>query len=158
LTACYLDSSAWLKHYWDEKGTAQVHSLFAGDFVLGCSELGPVELTSAFARKRKSGEINAEVFARFQIDVQDDWAKFEKISWNESVADLALQLAATYALRGADSVHLASATRMALSLMDKNIRTVFVSSDQELNAAAKLVGFVVIDPQESGDPAGNTGD
>jgi len=38
---------------------------------------------------------------------------------------------------------------MASDLMDKNIRTIFVSSDRELNDAAHLVGFEVFDPLES---------
>jgi predicted nucleic acid-binding protein len=106
-------------------------------------------MISAFARRRISGEINADDFAKFESDMNEDWEAFERTTLIESVTSLAGKLAAAYGLRGADSVHLAAASRMAFALMDRNIRTIFVSSDRDLNEAASQVGFEVLDPLES---------
>jgi predicted nucleic acid-binding protein len=143
LIAYYLDSSAWLKHYRIELGTPVVDGLFTGTFVLGCSKLGPVELTSAIARKRPDGETLTE----FKVGLQEDWADFNQVPLDEEILKSASYVAETYGLRGADAIHLASAMHMAFSMMDRSIITIFVSSDLELNAAARHVGFEVLDPQ-----------
>ena len=39
----YLDSSAWVKRYFDEAGSGQVRNLFAQHEILGCSPLGLIE-------------------------------------------------------------------------------------------------------------------
>jgi hypothetical protein len=53
----------------------------------------------------------------------------------------------TLGLRGADSVHLASALLLQTQLGISNHDFNFVSSDQELNVAARAAGLSVIDPE-----------
>jgi hypothetical protein len=52
------------------------------------------------------------------------------------------------ALRGSDSVHLASALQLRDDLRIDAGEFVLVTSDQELKAAALKAGLAVLDPQE----------
>jgi len=64
------------------------------------------------------------------------------------VVERSLEIADAFALRGSDSVHLASALQLFGDLgIDSNEFT-FVTSDQELKAAALTAGLAVVDPQE----------
>ena len=58
----YLDSSAWVKRYFNEAGSGRVNHLFAQHETLGCSPLGIVEVGSTMARKRAAGEVGPEEF------------------------------------------------------------------------------------------------
>jgi predicted nucleic acid-binding protein len=49
----YLDSSAWVKRYYQESGTTWVQSLFEHNQVLACASLGLVEVMATLARKCK---------------------------------------------------------------------------------------------------------
>jgi hypothetical protein len=59
-----------------------------------------------------------------------------------------LELASTFGLRGADSVHLASALILREKLAVEAEEFALVASDLELKAAALKAGLAVIDPQE----------
>jgi len=64
------------------------------------------------------------------------------------IVERSLEIADAFALRGSDSVHLASALQLRGDLgIDSNEFT-FVTSDQELKAAALTAGLAVVDPQE----------
>jgi hypothetical protein len=66
-----------------------------------------------------------------------------RLRWSRS-----LEIADAFALRGSDSVHLASALQLRNDLgIDSNEFT-FVTSDQGLKAAAVTADLVVVDPQE----------
>jgi hypothetical protein len=62
-----------------------------------------------------------------------------------------LELASTFGLRGADSVHLASAVILREELALDTDAFAFVVSDLELKAAALKAGLAVLDPQEQGE-------
>jgi hypothetical protein len=64
------------------------------------------------------------------------------------VVQRALDASDTYGLRGADSVHLASALILKEELELDAGEFAFVTSDQELKAAALTAGLAVVDPQE----------
>jgi hypothetical protein len=53
----YLDSSPWVKRYYQERGSDRVQELFAADDGLACSALGVVEVVATLARQCKGGEI-----------------------------------------------------------------------------------------------------
>ena len=62
-TYYFFDSSAFVKHYHAETGTAEVDRLFTGtDAVILLSRLGVVETQSAFARKVREGHLTPEAF------------------------------------------------------------------------------------------------
>jgi hypothetical protein len=65
------------------------------------------------------------------------------ISLGANVLSHAADVANTHALRGADSIHLASAIHMRESL---GAAVTMIASDAELLAAASLEGFAILDP------------
>jgi hypothetical protein len=70
---------------------------------------------------------------------------FVQVEFDDTVVRLAESLGPQWRLRGADSVHLASAVRLRDSL---NATVTLIASDVELLAAAAAEGFAVLDPSQ----------
>jgi predicted nucleic acid-binding protein len=49
MTVYYVDSSVWVKRYYEETGTSRAQELFSGEHVLACSTLGLVEVAATLA-------------------------------------------------------------------------------------------------------------
>jgi predicted nucleic acid-binding protein len=145
----YLDSSAWVKRYFRELGSRWINQQFEQEVVLGGSTLGLIEVTATCARKRTAGAIDAVRFQQIEIDLLNDWNGFFQIELTSEVVQRSLEVASTLGLRGADSVHLASASLLQTQLGIGNHDFAFVSSDQELNVAARAAGLSVIDPEHA---------
>jgi hypothetical protein len=64
----------------------------------------------------------------------------------DEAVEVARRLAVEYGLRGADALHLASATMLRRRLSDSADSITIVSSDLELNAAARDCDFAVTVP------------
>ena len=101
----YLDSSAWVKRYFDEAGSSRVRQLFAQHETLGCSPLGLIEVGSTMARKRTAEEVKPEEFEGKRTSLLKDWRHFLRMEMTAAVVERALDASDTYGLRGADSVH-----------------------------------------------------
>jgi predicted nucleic acid-binding protein len=144
----YLDSSAWVKRYFDEAGSGRVRQLFAQHEALGCSPLGLIEVGSTMARKRTAGEVKPEEFEPKRTSLLKDWRHFLRMEMTAAVVQRALDASDTYGLRGADSVHLASALILKEELELDAQEFTFVTSDEELKVAAARAGLLVIDPQQ----------
>ena len=48
----YLDSSAWMKRYYQEHGSERVAELFDQQETMACATLGVIEIAATLARKR----------------------------------------------------------------------------------------------------------
>jgi predicted nucleic acid-binding protein len=144
----YLDASAWVKRYYEEPGTSWVDSLFAQNAKLACASLGLIEVVVTLARKGKHGEIDPTSLTQKLREVDGDWGRFVKVQLGPSALDLARQVAADQALRGADAIHLASALLARARLRSEDDGLIVVASDHGLKAAARASGLTVIDPEE----------
>lgn len=105
----YLDTSAYVKRYIREAGTAEVKALFELATIVGTSLICRAELEAAFA---KTVRMNPQLYdlIRSQLHVfRQDWPMLFKIKMTEEVVTLAGDLAWEHGLRGYDAVHLASA-------------------------------------------------
>jgi predicted nucleic acid-binding protein len=147
----YLDSSAWVKRYFNEAGSERVDGLFEPHQTLGCSPLGLIEVGSAMARKRTAGEVLPEEWEPKRAALLKDWRRFLRMEMTPAVVQRALDVGETHGLRGADSVHLASALQLRDDLANDAGGFALVTSDQELKAAALKAGLAVFDPQEQGE-------
>jgi len=140
----YLDSSAWVKRYEREDGTDWVERLWTQVDLLGSSRLALVEVVSAVARRHRERAGDGEVVRQTLQAVQADFRDMLCVELSEDVLDLAVALAETHRLRGADAVHLASALRLkAITETDLTM----VASDGELLATARMEGLPVLDPR-----------
>ncbi len=147
----YLDSSAWVKRYFREPGSGWINRQFEQEILLGGSTLGLIEVTATCARKRTAGAIDAVRFQQIETDLLDDWNGFFQMGLTPDVVERSLGLAKIRALRGADSVHLASALVLKEELALDSQEFTLVTSDEELKAAAPEAGLAVLDPQDQGE-------
>jgi predicted nucleic acid-binding protein len=125
-----------------------VRKLFVQHATLGCSPLALIEVGSTMARKRTAGEVKPEEFEPKRTSLLKDWRHFLRMEMTAAVVQRALDASDTYGLRGADSVHLASALILKEELELDAQEFTFVTSDEELKVAAARAGLLVIDPQQ----------
>ena len=142
----YLDASAWVKRYIREEGTTFVQKIFVNENLLACSALGFVEVVATLSRKLKAKEISLSVFEQKVKEVENDWGKFAQIEIDSEHLALAVELAKKHFLRGADAIHLSAALSLKQHFSSAQDPYQFISSDDELIAAAKEYDLIVIDP------------
>jgi len=150
LAAFFFDSSALVKFYISETGTAWVKSL--GDPLVGnrlyIARIAGVEVVSAITRRQRAGAIAANdaasALADFKIDFADEYviAEVDAVLVSDAMA-----LAERHALRGYDAIQLAAVLkvnrqRLAAALPASKL----ISSDLGLNTASLAEGLIVDDP------------
>jgi len=150
MAGTFLDTSALVKHYHAEAGTAEVDRLWNDPAAsLFISRLCAVEIVSAFAGKVRAGEIAATDFTillrRFAADARKK--SFTTIRFLvrhfKEAERLIRQHGLTIRLRTLDALQLA----VALDLKARGLLTHFVCSDRVLLSVASAEGFSVIDPE-----------
>jgi predicted nucleic acid-binding protein len=99
------------------------------------------------ARKCKARQVTRASLQQKIQELEADWQNFVQIQLTVEVIDRAKTLAKTLALRGADSIHLASAVVLQSRLFQDD-RLVFITSDQELKVAAQTSALTTLDPTE----------
>jgi predicted nucleic acid-binding protein len=150
----FFDSSALIKRYINETGTAWVQSLTdaASGHEIYIARVTTVEVVAAVTRRARGGglEVNlaTAVIAQFRTDAAQD---YRIIELTPAVAGRAMTVAEVYGLCGYDAVQLALALEvygrlLALGLLDSNFTYTFVSADMDLNAAAAGEGMTAEDP------------
>jgi uncharacterized protein len=146
MTLHYLDSSAWVKRYFEEPGSDWVNTLFEENHILSSSTLGLIEVAATATRKCGSG--NAIRLAEIKTALLEDWGHFLWVDLAPEVVERSVEVALALALRGSDSVHLASALQLRDDLGIEFNEFTLVTSDHELKAAASKSGLTVLDPQQ----------
>jgi predicted nucleic acid-binding protein len=145
------DTSALVKRYHLERGSAEVRQLFAdASSTHTISRLTAVELLSAFTIKARTNAISAsEVFvmrARFRTD--QSGRVFRVVPLRGRHYRLAEDLVGRYGLfeglRTLDAIQLA----VAIELRRQGRITHFVSSDTDLTRVAESEGFAVLNPEQ----------
>lgn len=143
----YLDTSALVKLYVREPGTAQVLRLASGAAgnQLAVLALAQVEIRSALRRRERAGEISGAVviqlLERFQRHLE---AVFLKQVMTEAMFDVACELVDRHGLFSFDAVQLAG--YLALKTSSGANTPIFVSADRDLLEAAEAESAPVLDP------------
>lgn len=134
----YLDTSALLKLYIDENGSALVREHVVPGLRVATSLVSYVEARAAMARRRRAGDLTPVEYRRAVEDLTGDWERFVRVDVTEGLVRDAARLAETHRLRAYDALHLAS----ALSLMGRlGAALIFASWDDGLDAAAAREGL-----------------
>ena len=146
----FVDTSALAKRYVDEAGSEWVLSLFGEDdsCLVYIAELTTVEMTSAIVRRSKGGSLSAdtafEILSDFDLHLLTDYFVLEITS---DLLASACGLVKVYGLRSYDAVQLAVAKDLNHSHLERGLPPIiFISSDNELLAAAKSEGLAVENP------------
>ncbi|MGD2110782.1 MAG: type II toxin-antitoxin system VapC family toxin [Phycisphaerae bacterium] len=138
---CFLDSSALVKRYILEKGTAPVVDMVAGPDRLTVSRLAWVEVTATLVRRARGGDLSTDALGDILRQLEEELrTRFDVIELGAATITRSVDLVRAHALRAADGIQLACA------LLAQGDALIFVSSDGQLNAAAAREGFTVLDP------------
>lgn len=146
----YLDSSAAVKGYAEEQGSRRIVGLIGegAEHELYLSRVGVVEVAAALFGKAKAAELEPEQAASAVVLLREDVrAVYRVVEVDPATADRAIRVAESHRLRAYDCLQLAT----ALLLQERRdilglAPLVLVSSDGELNAAARSEGLTVEDP------------
>ena len=108
MTFAYFDTSALVKRYVKERGSAQVMSLL-GKHDLLSSAISPIEVLSALSRKKREGELSEENFATTLRRIQSERVQWELVEVSEPVLNRAQEIVqGTVPPRTLDAIHIAS--------------------------------------------------
>ena len=150
MAAAFVDTSALAKRYVVEAGTACMRSFAdpTSGNLLYVLNLSLVELTSAVTRRSRAGAVSgtdaALILAQAGRDFQTEYAV---VRLNDRDVAGAAGLASAHALRAYDAIQLGTALELNSSRIFVGLPPIlFISADQELNAAASAEGLNVEDP------------
>ena len=134
----YLDTSAWLKLYVDERGTQEVIAAVQSAELVAISRIAYAEARAALARVlREKRTTHAEHRKRIAA-LDADYVEVLKVEVSEEVIRQAGELAESHALRGFDAIQIASAGWLA----GKTRRPVrLLAFDKRVNEAAHALGL-----------------
>jgi uncharacterized protein len=141
----YLDSSALVKGYIREDGTDKMNSVIAGAELLVTSKLTYAEILSSFFRKYGARELSEKHLHAVLRTFEIDWAHFLVIEFGDEMLPLIKQLVQKYYLRGADSIHLASALWFKTAVKTE---ITFIAADLNLLEAANSETLQILNPDE----------
>lgn len=150
MNAYYFDTSALVKRYIDEKGSAWLRGTItsSGQYRY-IAEITGVEMVSAIARLAAGSQISDRVRTLASAEFKRDFAKgYVVVSVNTPLIQIAMRLAEQHVIRGYDAVQLASAMWVKDRLSNSAIDLVFVSADAALNKTAQAEGVSVANPND----------
>jgi uncharacterized protein len=146
----YLDSSALVKRYAREVGSAWIASLTdpASANSIFVALVTGAEMVAAVTRKMRTGAVppnDAQVaLSTFKGHFKTEYLI---VLVPAAVVDLAMVVAERHGLRGYDAIQLASALTVQAELSSSGVTlTPFVSADTHLNNAARSEGLSVENP------------
>ena len=134
----YLDSSALVKRYVVEAGTAAVNAVIAEADVAGTSLISRAEVAAALARAVRMNVLPRDDAATALRAFRSQWVDLMRIQITEAIIARADALAWEYGLRGYDAVHLAGAQFWQEALGEPVTLATF---DRQLWQAAKPAGL-----------------
>lgn len=129
----YLDTSAVVKLYVEEQGTATVVTRVGDAEAVATVRVAYAEARAALARHRREGGLTPVGLRQAVRELDREWGMYNVVDVNDPLVRRAGALAERHALRGYDAVHLAA----ALDLRAAGGEVEFLSFDARLNRAAR---------------------
>ena len=149
----YLDASAWVKRYLGEEGSQRISAWMNRDPLVASAALGVTEVLTTVVRKAKAGELSGTERDRILDDVWAEFGAFAQVYHTAPVMQRARDVVLRYGLRGADTVHLASALWLKAHPPPEIDSLTMITADRELGEAAGQAGLKVFDPTQDSLPA-----
>jgi hypothetical protein len=148
----YIDSSALIKAYLPEKGSAWIEELVEME-TIAISMLTVSEVASALSRRVREGSIRAEQRQRLFDTFLAHTDRFQVMSVSPEVIDEAAAIllhdSPGAVLRTLDAIHLATAQKsFILARQGASESGVLVAADRRLRDAALALGTAVDNPEE----------
>lgn len=143
MTSYFIDTSALAKYYIPETGTIWLRQRIrppAGNHVV-ISYLTTVEMVSLVARRQRNNPVNLTGIRNSFLS--HAFTRYELVEVNNATLASARTLIMKHDLRALDAIQLMCAINAAKVA---KVSLTFLSSDQDLLAAAQAEGFSVDDP------------
>lgn len=137
----FCDTSALLKLYLHEDGSATVVTQASASSAVAVSRITWVEAMSGMARKAREQTQDASTISLARQTVAADWPRFVKLEVTQTLVELAGEYAEAFALRAYDSIQLASVRTLHLELPGE-VR--FACYDSRLVKAARVLGIEAV--------------
>jgi len=133
VSLAYFDTSALVKNYIQEAGSARVRELL-GTYELVSSAIAPIELQSAVRRRYRQGEMTSRHHKAILLRVKQDRDFWQLVEPVPQVLTKAEEIVVAYNVRTLDALHLAS----AIDIQDAmGIPLPFITADERQLAAAR---------------------
>ncbi len=142
----YLDAGAWVKRYLGEEGSQRMNAWMNRNPLVASAALGVTEVLTTVVRKARSGELSETDRDQILDHVWAEFDAFAQVYHTAPVMNRARDVVLRYGLRGADTVHLASALWLEAHLPAEVDSLTLITSDRELAEAAERAGLEVFDP------------
>jgi predicted nucleic acid-binding protein len=136
----YLDTSALVKRFIVEKGSADVNALISVADLVGSSIISQVEMAAALGKALRMEWIDSTSAQSAYQDYLGQWQYFTRLMVSPGLIDRAAQLSWDFGLRGYDATHLASGLFWQESL---DMEIVLATYDRELWIAANKSGIKI---------------
>ena len=130
----YLDTSSLVKLYVEEDESSRVDLLVKSSEVTATSLVAYAEARAAFARRFRENAFTTDEYNRLKEFFDKDWGSYLILSVTAEMIRLAGDLGEKHALRGFDSIHLASALTLHQELSSPIIFSCF---DDNLQKASE---------------------
>jgi len=134
----FLDTSALVKLYIAEAESADVHGAVERAEIVAVCRIAWAEACAALARRGREIPADETATIAAREAMARDWSHFLTIEITQKVVERAGEFAETFALRGYDSVQLASAYEILTAAPGE---TGFACFDHRLNKAAQVLGL-----------------
>ena len=135
----YWDSSALVKKYLKEEGTDRVRRWLAEDSLLVTSQLTYAEIHATFARKAREGALAPDDCKKIGQTFEADWNAMFIVHLDDVLLPGIRRVVSRHPLRGADSIHLASALYVSERIRQRPLP--FACADCRLLQAVKAEGM-----------------
>jgi predicted nucleic acid-binding protein len=140
----YLDTSALIKRFVAEKGSAVVHALVVQKGPIATAKIAYAEVYAGLTRRLRERSLSKAQHDLACRQFERDWQGYLRVDLHDDVLLLARDLIRRHPLRGFDAVHLASALSLARWLGEE---ITFAAADDRLLHAARAEGLAVLHPE-----------
>jgi uncharacterized protein len=141
VTFAYFDTSALIKRYVSERGSARVVSLLRRHDLLS-SAITPAEVISALCRRKRNGELSEEDFVATLSRVHGERTRWELVELGWTVLSRAEEIVqGVVPMRSLDAIHVASLVTFQAA---SGTRIPFVTGDDPQRQAAAYIGLDVV--------------
>lgn len=130
----YLDTSALIKRFVNEKGSALVQSIVQRSGPIATAKIAYAEIFAGLSRKLREGAILKSQYALACRQFESDWQAYIRIDLRDEILLAARNLIQRHPLRAYDAVHLASALSLRTEL---DVELIFAAADRRLLRAAE---------------------
>lgn len=112
----YFDTSALIKRFVAEKGSALVQRVMANESPVATATVAYAEIYAGLTRKNREGHLSRTEYALACRQFERDWPAYIRVELRDEILQLARELIQRHPLRGFDAIHLASALSLKTGL------------------------------------------